>query len=135
MLTPSFQANQLQLSGPVPNELYHRYVNFQIFVPWMFERKGLRGRALHALLHHQHEEVYHFDPESEYGRLPGPGRAMAQCFLDMARWGEGKRIFTYIITLDGLMRFTETGPEFAIDMLSKHTMHSNVNVSNCSWRS
>jgi hypothetical protein len=124
----SFQANQLQLAGPVPNELYHRYVDFHAFVPWMFESKGLRGRLLHGALHRQHESVYHYDAESEYGRLPGPGKAMGQRFLDMTCWGEGKRIFTYVITLDGLMRFTETGPEFGIDMLSKHTMHSDVNI-------
>jgi hypothetical protein len=34
-----------------------------------------------------------------------------------------------VITLDGMFRFTETGKEFGIDMLSKHTMHSDVNVS------
>ncbi|BEI81436.1 hypothetical protein CcaverHIS002_0205960 [Cutaneotrichosporon cavernicola] len=124
----NFQANQLQLAGPVPTELYHRYVDFKAFVPWMFESKGLRGRFLNGALHRQHESVYHYDAESDYGRLPGPGKAMGQRFLDMACWGEGKRIFTYVITVDGMMRFTETGPEFGIDMLSKHTMHSDVNV-------
>lgn len=94
----------------------------------MFESKGLRGQILHKTLHRQHESVYHYDAESEYGRLPGPGKAMGQRFLDMTFWGEGKRIFTYVITLDGMMRFTETGPEFGIDMLSKHTMHSDVNI-------
>jgi hypothetical protein len=46
----------------------------------------------------------------------------------MVHYDEGGRIFTYVITLDGLFRFTETGKEFGIDMLSKHTMHSDVNV-------
>jgi hypothetical protein len=95
----------------------------------MFESRGLGGHMLHGALHSQHERVYHFDNVTEYGKLPGPGKAMAQRFLDMAHWGEGFRIFTYVITLDGLMRFTETGKEFAVDMLSKHTMHSDVNVS------
>lgn len=95
----------------------------------MFESKGLRGRILNKALHRQHEQVYHFDAETEYGRLPGPGRAMAQRFLDLTYWGEGNRVFTYVLTLDGLLRFTEMGPEFGIDMLSKHTMHSDVNVS------
>ena len=44
----------------------------------------------------------------------------------MAHFDEGGRIFTYVITLDGLMRFTETGKEFGIDLLSKHSMHSDV---------
>ncbi|KAH0547979.1 hypothetical protein GP486_008278, partial [Trichoglossum hirsutum] len=30
--------------------------------------------------------------------------------------------------LDGLFRFTETGKEFGIDLLSKHTMHSGVAI-------
>lgn len=46
----------------------------------------------------------------------------------MVHYDEGGRIFTYVITLDGLMRFTETGKEFGIDLLSKHTMHSDVNI-------
>lgn len=33
-----------------------------------------------------------------------------------------------MLTLDGLLRFTETGKEFGIDLLSKHTMHSDVNI-------
>lgn len=46
----------------------------------------------------------------------------------MVHYDEGGRIFTYVITLDALMRFTETGKEFGIDLLSKHTMHSDVNI-------
>ena len=48
--------------------------------------------------------------------------------LKMAHFDEGSRTFTYVITLDGLMRFTETGKEFGIDLLSKHTMHSDAAV-------
>ena len=33
-----------------------------------------------------------------------------------------------MLTLDGIWRFTETGKEFGIDLLSKHTMHSDVNI-------
>jgi len=46
----------------------------------------------------------------------------------MVHYDEGGRIFTYVLTLDGLLRFTETGKEFGIDLLSKHTMHSDVNI-------
>ena len=49
-------------------------------------------------------------------------------FLKMVHYDEGGRIFTYVLTLDGLLRFTETGKEFGIDLLSKHTMHSDVNI-------
>lgn len=46
----------------------------------------------------------------------------------MVHYDEGGRIFTYVLTIDGQLRFTETGKEFGIDLLSKHTMHSNVNI-------
>jgi hypothetical protein len=49
-------------------------------------------------------------------------------FLDLVHWDRGGRIFTYVLTLDSLFRFTETGKEFGIDMLSKHTMHSDVSI-------
>ncbi|KAL1409146.1 hypothetical protein Q8F55_005975 [Vanrija albida] len=122
----NFQANELNLRGPVPNELYHRYVEFKSFIKAMFEERGIHGAMMGGAMRKQHRRVYHFDGTTEYGRLPGPGRSMAQRFLDMTHWGEGFRIFTYIITLDGLIRFTETGKEFGIDMLSKHAMHSEI---------
>lgn len=49
-------------------------------------------------------------------------------FLDLVHFDQGGRIYTYVITLDGQWRFTETGKEFGIDLLSKHTMHSDVNI-------
>lgn len=126
----NFQANELQLRGPVPSELYHRYVEFKPFIKGMFKNAGLRGRILHKALHHQHERLYNFDKMTKFGTLPdGPGDEMTLQFLEMAHFDQGGRIFTYVITLDGMFRFTETGKEFGIDMLSKHTMHSDVNVS------
>jgi hypothetical protein len=125
----SFQANEIQLQGPVPNELYHRFVEFKRFVSGMFEDKGLRGVVLNKALHHQHQRIYIYNKQTKYGELPGPGRDMTLQFLDQVHYDQGGRIFTYVITLDGLFRFTETGKEFGIDLLSKHTMHSDVNVS------
>lgn len=52
--------------------------------------------------------------------------ALARRFLEMVHWSEGHRVFTYVITLDAEWRFTETGDEFAIDLLSKHSLHSDV---------
>ncbi|KAK4686302.1 hypothetical protein P7C73_g3827, partial [Tremellales sp. Uapishka_1] len=125
----SFQANEIQLTGPVPNELYHRFVDFKPFVHGMFEGKGVRGRVLNNVLHHQHEKIYNFDKTTKFGVLrDGPGRDMSLQFLDMVHYDQGGRIFTYVITLDGLWRFTETGKQFGIDLLSKHTMHSDVNI-------
>jgi hypothetical protein len=126
----SFEANEIQLKGPVPNELYHRYVEFKTFIGGMFRGTGIRGRVLQKALHHQHQNIYVFNNRTEHGTIEGPSREMTLQFLRMAHFDEGGRTFTYVITLDGLMRFTETGAEFGIDMLSKHTMHSDVNVGN-----
>jgi hypothetical protein len=59
--------------------------------------------------------------------------AASRLFLEMVHYDEkphpkvpGGRLYTYVITLQGEWRFTETGPEFAIDFLSKHSMHSDV---------
>jgi hypothetical protein len=94
----------------------------------MFSKAGLRGRVLNKALHHQHSRVYNFSNSTEYGIVkPRSGQASLQ-FLKMVHYDEGGRIFTYVLTLDGLLRFTETGKEFGIDLLSKHTMHSDVNI-------
>lgn len=124
----SFQANQLQLEGPVPAELYHRFVEFKPFVKGMFSKAGLRGRVLNHALHHQHASVYNFSNTTEYGTVKPKSEEAALQFLKMVHFDEGGRIFTYVLTLDGLLRFTETGKEFGIDLLSKHTMHSDVNI-------
>jgi len=129
-LTPhSFQANQFQLAGPVPVDLYHRYVEFKPFVKAMFTAKGFRGFLLSKALHHQHARVYNFDRSTLYGSFSSyPSHDMTIKFLDLVHFDQGGRIFTYVLTLDALFRFTETGKEFGIDMLSKHTMHSDVNL-------
>lgn len=124
----SFQANEMQLTGPVPNELYHRYVEFKTFIGGMFEGSGFRGRILNKALHHQHENIYVFNARTKHGVLKGPGEDMTLAFLKMAHFDQGGRMFTYVLSLNGLLRFTETGEEFGIDLLSKHSMHSDVNV-------
>lgn len=121
-----FQANELQLAGPVPPKLYHRYVEFRPIIGKMFASHGLRGKVLNFALHKQHERVYNFDSSTEYGIFKPCSKEASLQFLKMVHFDEGGRIFTYVLTLDGLMRFTETGREFGIDLLSKHTMHSDV---------
>ena len=118
----------MQLRGPVPDKLYHRYVEFRPFVSGMFNAKSIKGRLLNRALHHQHARVYNYDRSTVYGSFPEPSREMTAQFLDLVHYDEGARIFTYILTLDGQWRFTETGPEFGVDLLSKHTMHSDVNI-------
>ncbi|KZF24621.1 hypothetical protein L228DRAFT_281678 [Xylona heveae TC161] len=124
----NFQANQIQLAGPVPSTLYHRYVEFKPFIGSMFTTKGVRGWILNRALHHQHARVYNFDRTTVYGSFDEPCRDMTLKFLDLVHYDQGGRIFTYVLTLDGQLRFTETGKEFGIDLLSKHTMHSDVSI-------
>lgn len=124
-----FQANQLQLRGPVPPELYHRYVEFKPWTKRMFTNTGLQGMVLSKALHHQHARVYNFDKSTVYGCFgKEPGMEVTKHFLELVHYDQGARIFTYVLTLDALFRFTETGKEFGIDMLSKHTMHSDVSM-------
>ncbi len=94
----------------------------------MFNAKSLRGRILNRTLHHQHARVYNYDRTTVYGSFPAPSEEMSLKFLDLVHRDKGGRIYTYVLTLDGQWRFTETGKEFGIDMLSKHTMHSDVNI-------
>ncbi|KAL8999294.1 MAG: hypothetical protein Q9169_001839 [Polycauliona sp. 2 TL-2023] len=124
----NFQANQFQLAGPVPPPLYHRYVEFKPFIAGMFTAKSLRGYILNRALRHQHSRIYNYDRYTVYGSFPSPSKDMSLQFLELANYDRGGKIFTYVLTLDGLFRFTETGKEFGIDLLSKHTMHSDVNI-------
>ena len=94
----------------------------------MFTSKSIRGRILNRALHLQHYRIYNYDRTTVYGSFPSPCKDMTLHFLDLVHWAKGGKIFTYILTLDGQWRFTETGKEFGIDMLSKHTMHSDVNI-------
>jgi len=137
--TSSFTANKLQLSGPVPSKLRHRFVPYRPFIDWLFLKSGPWGWILNAGLHKQYRTVYSYDKNTEYGIVcstngpiqdipptPVVSMDMASTFLKMTNHGEGERIFTYVITLDGEWRFCETGEEFAIDLLSKHSMHADV---------
>lgn len=121
-----FQATELQLAGPVPPKLYHRFVEFRPLIGMMFTRSGIRGRLMHKALTHQHKRIYNYDSSTEYGQFKPCSEEASLQFLKLVHFDEGGRLFTYVITLDGLFRFTETGKEFGIDLLSKHTMHSDV---------
>lgn len=94
----------------------------------MFNAKSLCGRILNRALHHQHARIYNYSHTTVYGSFPSPCLAMTRQFLDLVHYARGGRLYTYVITLDGQWRFTETGKEYGIDLLSKHTMHSDVNI-------
>jgi len=70
--------------------------------------------------------MYNFDQSTEWRSFEPCSEEAALSFLRLAHFDQGARVFTYVLTLDGMFRFTETGKEFGIDLLSKHTMHSNV---------
>lgn len=65
----AFVANRLQLAGPVPQTLRHRYVGFAPFVKAMFRRRGIRGLILHHTLHKQHLSLYKWDKNVVYGTI------------------------------------------------------------------
>ena len=108
--------------------MYHRYVEFKPFVAGMFTSHSLRGRILHRALHHQHNRIYNYDSTTVYGSFPHPSPDFTRNFLELVHHDAGGRIFTYVLLLDGQWRFTETGKQFGIDLLSKHTMHSDVSI-------
>ena len=97
----------------------------------MFTRSGIKGRLLHRALHHQYATIYQYGRDTEWGVVESSGddgnagRAFAEKFLRMTSFETQGRMFTYVITLDGEMRFTETGEEFVIELLSKHSMHAD----------
>ncbi|KAF7549599.1 hypothetical protein G7Z17_g6261 [Cylindrodendrum hubeiense] len=121
-----FQAIEMQLAGPVSPVIYHRFVEFRPIIASMYFSTGLRGKILNKALHKQHSRIYNFNRSTEYGDFDACSEDAALQFLKLAHFDEGGRIFTYVLTLDGILRFTETGKEFGVDMLSKHTMHSDV---------
>ncbi|KAI1103878.1 hypothetical protein F4804DRAFT_342173 [Jackrogersella minutella] len=123
-----FQANEIQLAGPVPSRLYHRYVEFRPIIGILFRGRGLRGKILNKALHHQHKRIYNFDRHTNWGTFEACTEQATLQFLKMAHFGEGAQLYTYIITLDGMMRFSETGPQFSIQFLSKHTLHSDAAI-------
>lgn len=156
MKPTAFVANRIQLAGPVPETLRHRYVGFAPFVKAMFRRTGIRGLLLHHALHKQHLTIYRWDANTVWGyvengvneavcgkekdkvaqiqayiasdsgieQYSSPGHekekekekgghdlsddsiAFAKQFLRMTSYGTHSRIFTYVILLDGEMRFT-----------------------------
>ena len=97
----------------------------------MFTRSGIKGRLLHRALHDQYTTIYGYGKDTEWGVVEtsnddeASGRGLAEKFLQTTSFGNQGRMFTYVITLDGEMRFTETGEEFVIEMLSKHSMHAD----------
>ncbi|KAL2757329.1 hypothetical protein ACRALDRAFT_1079593 [Sodiomyces alcalophilus JCM 7366] len=121
-----FQSNEIQFAGPVPGIMYHRFVEFRPLVGRMFWSRGIRGRILNKAMHDQHRRIYNFSKTTEYGTFEACSEDASRLFLRLAHYDEGGRIFTYVLTLDGMFRFTETGHEFSIDLLSKHTMHSDM---------
>jgi len=86
---------------------------------------------MHRALKRQHGRIYAYDKHCKAGLFEHPhddkpGQEVTRKFLELAHWDQGGRVFTFVITLDAIFRFTETGPEFSIDLLSKHACHSDV---------
>lgn len=120
----AFKANRLQLTGPIPSALRHRYVGFAPFVKAMFRKRGIEGMILNHALHKQHGAIYKWDKNTVWGIVEDdtlkegtdkdngdaaserPDQAFARKFLEMVEYGTEGRIYTYAIMLDGQWRFT-----------------------------
>jgi hypothetical protein len=72
----------MQLKGPVPVRLYHRYVEFKPFVAGMFTCRSFRGRILDSALHHQHDIIYNFRRTTMYGSFSAPCDDFTRKFLN-----------------------------------------------------
>ncbi|KAJ6576519.1 hypothetical protein DFH09DRAFT_1451863 [Mycena vulgaris] len=128
-LPTTFIANKFQLTGPVPVELRRHYVGYRPFINWMF---GDSYRTVHACdksvgvvddtgVNTSNTTTPQTEEPTKRSTLHEPMSASSEA---LAR--EDAKLFTYGITLDGEWRFTETGPEFAIDLSSKHSMHADL---------
>lgn len=117
----SFAATKIQLPGPLPPSLVHQYVVFRPIIKTFYTKKGLLGIALNRALKHQYRTIYSYNKNTTYGvcNTEASREELARKFLEFTHWGEGGRLYTYVITLDSEWRFTETGKEFGIQMLSK----------------
>ena len=87
----AFVANRLQLAGPVPSTLRHRYVGFAPFVKAMFRRRGIRGIVLHHTLHKQHKELYKWDKNVVWGVIGDDDGAPQGEEKERAQNGEGAK--------------------------------------------
>jgi len=106
--------------------MFVKYVAFRPVIKTFYTKAGISGRLMNRALRHQYRTLYSYDRHTEYGIVEHD--TIAKRFLELAHWGQDGRVFTYVITVDGEWRFTETGKEFGIQMLSKHTMHSRVAI-------
>ena len=57
----SFKANRLQLAGPVPSALRHRYVGFSPLIKAMYRKRGIEGLIMNHALREQHRAIYKWD--------------------------------------------------------------------------
>ena len=67
----TFVANKIQLTGPVPSELRHRYVGYKPFIDWMFKDTGIAGHLLHYGLRKQYRTIYACDKRTVWGVIDG----------------------------------------------------------------
>lgn len=113
----------------------------------LYSRRGIAGRLLFQGLRKQYRTIYSYDKNTLYGEVLSEKQkteaeqnevplsldrylcddpdVIARQFLEMVHYGRAGRLMTYVLTLDGQWRFSETGDEFSIDFLSKHMMHAD----------
>ncbi|ODQ53626.1 hypothetical protein SAICODRAFT_6883 [Saitoella complicata NRRL Y-17804] len=125
---PAFLAFRLQLLD-VPQDLQFEYTMKRPEIVSMFA-DNIKGRLIRRAVKSQHDTIYGYDRKTIYGRIER--EQMAAVLLEMTDCVEDRedrtkdKLFTYAITLDGVLHFTETGSQYLIDHLSKHSMHANA---------
>ena len=89
---------------------------------------------MNKAIHKQHARVYAYDKRAQSGQFTydptesDPNEEVTRKFLELAHWDQGGRQFTYVLTLNSMMRFCETGDNFTTDFMSKHMGHSDADV-------
>lgn len=119
-----FLAYRLQLKD-IPDDIRFEYTRKRKEIKMIYGN-GVRGFLLRRALRAQHSTIYGFDRRTIVGACPRDEAAAR--FLEMtdAATDLDKKIFTYAIRPNGVLHFSQTGPAFAINHLSKHAMHCNA---------
>ncbi|BFZ53461.1 hypothetical protein PYCC9005_000485 [Savitreella phatthalungensis] len=92
----------------------------------MIYGRDIRGILLRRALRTQHSTIYGFDKRTLVGSCPRDDAAARLLEMTDAATDLDRKVFTYAIMPNGVLHFTQTGPAFAINHLSKHAMHCNA---------
>jgi len=89
-----------------------------------FDPSKFKYRMAYRLIKKQHQKIYGHDMNTQYGQWwndedVGPG------LVELLQPDIEKKLFTFVVMERGEWRFCETGEEYKINKLSKHSMHAD----------